>query len=108
MTDRHPGQPPRPGPEEIAPPAPAPGEVCSALEHRRADRAAQVVVTLGQMGTPDQHREALWLEVWGKSYPMCGPCWQATRQVARACRPGLVIGLLLRLAIPHPPPHPPS
>ena len=77
MTD--PGQPPPPRPEEIVLSAPSPGEVCSSLEHHRAGRPAQVIVTLGQMGTPDQHRQALWLECWGKSYPMCGPCWQATR-----------------------------
>ena len=43
------------------------------------------------MGTADRHREALWLEAWGKSYPMCGRCWDATRQVAQARRPGLII-----------------
>jgi len=52
---------------------------------------ACVVVTLGPMGTPDRHREALWMEGWGKPYPMCQPCWEATRQVAQAHRPGLVI-----------------
>ncbi len=86
-----PGQPPRPGPDEIVLSAPAAGEVCSSLQHRRAGRPAQVVVTLGQMGTADQHHEALWLEAWGKSYPVCGPCWDATRQVAQARRPNLVI-----------------
>jgi len=91
MTDPRPGQPLRPGPDEITLSAPAPGEVCSALEHRRAGRPAQVVVTLGQMGTPDQYRETLWLEAWGKPCPMCGSCWQATRQVAQARRPGLII-----------------
>ena len=48
-------------------------------------------MTLGQMGTPGQHREAVWIECWGKSYLMCGPCWDATRQVAQARRPNLVI-----------------
>jgi hypothetical protein len=43
------------------------------------------------MGTPGQYREAVWLECWGKSYPMCQPCWEATRQVAQAHRPALVI-----------------
>ena len=57
--------------------APGTADLCSSLEHRRAGRPAQVVVTLGQMGTPDQHRAALWLEAWGRSYPMCGPCWDA-------------------------------
>ncbi len=42
--------------------APGTADLCSSLEHRRAGRPAQVVVTLGQMGTPDQHRAALWLE----------------------------------------------
>jgi hypothetical protein len=80
-----------PGPDEIALAAPAPGELCSSLEHHRAGCPAQVVVTLGPMGTAGQHRQALWLETWGKPYPMCVPCWQATRQVAQAHRPGLVI-----------------
>jgi hypothetical protein len=89
MTD--PGQPPHPGPDEIALSAPATGEMCSSLEHHRAGRPAHVVVTLGQMGTADQYREALWPETWGKSYPMCGPCWEATRHAAQARRPSLVI-----------------
>jgi hypothetical protein len=46
---------------------------------------------MGQMGTADQHREAVWMESWGKSYPMCQPCWEATRQVAQAPRPALRI-----------------
>jgi hypothetical protein len=71
--------------------APAAGELCSSREHRRAGHPAQVLVTLGQMGTRDQHRAALWMEAWGRSYPMCQPCWQATHQVAQAHRPGLVI-----------------
>jgi hypothetical protein len=70
---------------------PATGQSCSSLEHRRAGRPAQVVVTLGPMGTPDQYREAVWMQAWGKSYPMCQPCWQATRQVTQARRPALVI-----------------
>jgi hypothetical protein len=86
-----PGKPPRPGPDEIVLSAPAAGELCSSLEHRRAGRPAQVVVTLGQMGTAGQHREAVWMECWGNSYPMCRPCWDAARQVAQARRPALVI-----------------
>jgi hypothetical protein len=91
MDDPGPGQPPRPGSDEIVLSAPATGDLCSSLEHRRASRPAQVVVTLGQMGTPDQHRAAVWMEAWGRSYPMCQSCWDATRQVAQARRPGLVI-----------------
>ena len=48
-------------------------------------------MTLGQMGTAEQHRQAVWMEAWGRSYPMCRPCWAATRQVAQARRPALVI-----------------
>src|SRR5258708_19016347 len=59
------GQSPQPGPDEINLSAPAPGELCGSLEHRRASVPAQVIVTLGQMGTPGQYREALWLECWG-------------------------------------------
>jgi hypothetical protein len=86
-----PGQQPRPGPDEIVVSAPAAGNLCSSLEHRRAGRPAHVVVTLGQMGTAEQHRQAVWMQCWGRSYPMCGPCWDATRQVAQARRPALVI-----------------
>jgi hypothetical protein len=82
---------PAPGPDEIVLSAPAAEELCSSLEHRRAGRQAQVVATLGPMGTADEYRAALWLEAWGKSYPMCAPCWEATRQVAQAHRPALVI-----------------
>jgi hypothetical protein len=90
MADAGPGQP-RPGPDQIILSAPGPGDLCSSLAHRRAGHPAEVVVTMGQMGTPGQHREALWREAWGSPYPMCGPCWQATRQVAQARRPSLVI-----------------
>jgi hypothetical protein len=85
------GQAPAPDRDEIILTGSTAGELCSSLEHRRAGHPAQVVVTLGQMGTAEQHREAMWMECWGRSYPMCGPCWEATRQVARARRPGLVI-----------------
>ena len=91
MADNAPGQPPQPGPDQIILSAPAGGELCSSLEHRRASAPAQVVVTLGQMGTPDEYRQALWMETWGRSYPTCPPCWEATRQVAASRRPGLVI-----------------
>jgi hypothetical protein len=48
-------------------------------------------VTLGQMGAPDRYRQSLWLEAWGEPYPMRGPCWDATCQVARVRRLALVI-----------------
>ena len=56
-------------------------------------------MALGQMGTPGQYREAVWMEAWGNACPMCGPCWEATRQVAQARRPALIIN-----GTTHPPP----
>ena len=50
-----------------------------------------MIVIIGQMGTSDRYGEAVWMEAWGKSYPTCQPCWQATCQVAQAHRPALVI-----------------
>jgi hypothetical protein len=94
MTSQRPpatGQPPALGQDEIILTAPTAGQLCSSREHHQAARPAQVVVTLGQMGTAGQHRQALWMETWGRSYPMCQPCWEATRHVAQARRPGLVI-----------------
>jgi hypothetical protein len=91
MAEPDPAQPPRPGPNEIILTPPAPRDLCSSLEHRRAGRPAQVVVTLGPMGAPGQYRQAVWMQSWGKSYPLCAPCWDATRQVAQARRPNLII-----------------
>ena len=48
-------------------------------------------MTLGQVGTPDQYRQAVWMQAWGRSYPLCGPCWEAIRQAAQARRPALII-----------------
>jgi hypothetical protein len=76
-----------PGLDEIALSASTDGELCSSRAHRRAGCPAQVIVTLGPMGTPGQHRQALWMETWGKPYPMCAPCWQATHQVAASAAP---------------------
>ena len=81
---------PRPGPDEIAVSAPADGGVCHSLEHARLGVLAEVVATFGQMGTR-WSRDALWEEAWGRFYPMCGECWDATRQVAQGARPGLTV-----------------
>ena len=80
---------PRPGPDEIALSVPAAGDLCHSLEHLRAARAATVRVTFWELGT--RHAGALWPECWHRGYPMCGPCWQATREAAAQRRPGLVI-----------------
>jgi hypothetical protein len=64
--------------------------VCHARGHARLGVLAEVVVTFGDLGTHWQP-DALWQDGWGQSYPMCSECWQATRQLAQARRPALVI-----------------
>ena len=80
---------PEPGPDEITLSAPATGDLCHSLEHLRAGRAAQVRVTFGELGT--LFTDGLWPECWHRSYPMCGPCWQATHCAAVRRRPALIV-----------------
>jgi hypothetical protein len=80
---------PEPGPDEITLSAPATGDLCHSLEHLRAGRAAQVRVTFGELGT--LFTDGLWPECWHRSYPMCGPCWQATCRAAGRRRPALIV-----------------
>ena len=86
MTD---DQPPAPGHDQIMVTA-AGHIVCHARGHARLGVLAEVVVTFGELGTRWQP-DALWQDSWGRSYAMCPECWATTRQVARACRPALVI-----------------
>jgi hypothetical protein len=79
----------RPGPDEITLSVPAARDTCHSLEHFRAGRPAQVRVTFGELGT--RFADDLWPECWHQSYPMCGPCWQATRRAAARRRPALVV-----------------
>jgi hypothetical protein len=83
-------QPPAPGHDQIIVAAAAEHTVCHARGHARLGVLAEVVVTFGDLGTRWQ-RDALWQDSWGHSYAMCPECWATTRQVAQACRPGLVI-----------------
>ena len=87
MTD---GQPPAPGRDEIIVTAPGGRQVCNSREHARLGVLAEVVVTFGALGTRWQPG-ALWQDCWGRSFPMCGECWDPTRQVAQIARPALVI-----------------
>jgi hypothetical protein len=80
----------RPGTDEIVLSAPDGRQVCHALGHARLGVLAEVVVTFGELGARWQ-RDALWEDCWGRSYAMCGECWDTTRQVAQHARPGLVI-----------------
>jgi hypothetical protein len=79
-----------PGHDEIVLTVPPDGCLCHSLEHTRAGRLAEAMVTYGQLGTR-WHRDALWQESWGRSYAMCAGCWESTRQVAERFRPGLVV-----------------
>jgi hypothetical protein len=77
---------PRPGPDEIALSAPA-RDLCHSLEHFRAGR---VRVTFVDLGT--RYADDLWPECWHHSYPMCGPCRQATHRAAARLRTALIVG----------------
>lgn len=87
MTD----SPPAAGHDEIIVTAPRERTVCHAREHARLGVLAEVVVTFGELGTAAWDKDAVWPGCWGRSYAMCGECWQAARQVAQARRPALVI-----------------
>jgi hypothetical protein len=83
-----------PGRDQIILTAPDGGTLCHSLGCRRAARAAQVIATFGILNDPGAgfyDRAALWREQWGRSCPMCGTCWEQTRQVAVRYRPGLVV-----------------
>lgn len=83
--------PPAPGHDQIILTAPAPRTVCYSREHARLGCLAEVTVTVGTLGAVAWDKDALWPDSWGRSYPMCGECFDLTRQVAQAHRPGLVI-----------------
>jgi hypothetical protein len=53
-----------------------------------------VIVTYGVLSDPGANchdRGALWRESWHKPVPMCGACWEHSRQVAARYRPRLVV-----------------
>lgn len=86
MTD----QPPAPGYDEITVTAPASRTLCHSREHARLGVQAAAVVTFGDLGNRWQPG-AVWQDCWGRSFAMCGECWDTTRHIAQARRPGLVI-----------------
>jgi hypothetical protein len=83
--------PPAPGHDQIALTAPPARAVCNSREHARLGVLADVVVTFGALGSAAWDKDAVWPDTWGHSYPMCGECWDTTRQVAQARRASLVI-----------------
>ncbi len=83
-------QPPAPGHDQITVTAPSSRTLCNTRQHARLGCLAEVIVTFGELGTKWQ-KDALWQDTRGHSYPMCGECWDTTRQIAHSARPGLVI-----------------
>ena len=83
-------QPPAPGHDEIIVAAPDGRQVCNSRGHARLGVLAEVVVTFGELGTRWQP-DAVFPDCWGRSFAMCGECWQACREVAQARRPALTI-----------------
>jgi hypothetical protein len=65
-------------------------QVCQSRGHARLGVLAEVVVTFGELGARWQP-DAVFQDCWGRSYAMCGECFQAAREVAQARRPALVI-----------------
>jgi len=61
------------------------GEPCHSLGCARRCVTAAVVVTFGAMPP------LLWEESSGKTYPMCAPCWDLTRDTAERLLPGIEI-----------------
>jgi hypothetical protein len=57
--------------------------------HRNQGRAAEFLITLGELGNPGQ--DFLWRECWGRTYPMCGACWDRTRRTAEKFRADLAV-----------------
>ena len=83
-----------PGRDEIVLGIPDGDTLCNSLGCARAGRAAQVIATFGIFNDPGagyHDRGALWRECWGQAYPLCGTCWEQTRQVAAKYRPHLVV-----------------
>ncbi|HEY5985742.1 MAG TPA: hypothetical protein VIV12_05060 [Streptosporangiaceae bacterium] len=84
--------------------APAAGALCDSLACQRQRKPAEVMVTYDRLGGNWWDKDALWPECWGRSYLNCAGCWDQTRQVAQARRPGLMV----RDCRPAAPPGPPA
>ena len=80
-----------PGHDQITLTVPQGRCLCNDRQHRNLGTLADVIVTFGQLGVPGTPRDAFWPECWGRSYPMCSPCWETTRQTAAKARPHLTI-----------------
>lgn len=81
---------PQPGPDEVIIAA-GDGRLCNSRSCANAAQLAEVVVTFGTFGS-HWDRDVVWPECWGRTYPMCAPCWERTRAVLQRARPALTIG----------------
>lgn len=93
-----------PGHDEITLTQPD-GQLCNSRACAQAGQAAAVVASFGVLADPGASRHSrgsLWPDLWGRSVPFCGACWEDTRQVAARYRPGLAVRdtTSARLAIP--------
>ena len=77
------------GSDEVITAAPD-GRLCNSLGCALAGTGADVVVTFGTFGS-HWDRNPTWPECWGRSYPMCTPCWERTRTILRGARPDLTV-----------------
>jgi hypothetical protein len=85
---------PFPGRDEITLTTPLARHLCNSREHSNTGRHAEVIVTYGTLadpGAPPYSRTNLWPESWGRSVPMCNPCWDEARRVILKYRPAAVI-----------------
>jgi len=83
-----------PGYDQVVLTAPDTGRLCNSRGCADAGKLAEVIVTYGVLNDPGASlyaRGALWRESWHKPLPMCGACWESSRQVAVKYRPGLVV-----------------
>lgn len=78
-----------PGPDEVITSAPD-GQLCNSRSCANARRAADVLVTFGTFGS-HWDRTPFWPECWGRTYPMCDPCWTRTWAVLQRSRPDLTV-----------------
>lgn len=82
-----------PGHDQVLLTAPD-GQLCNSRGCADAGKLAEVIVTYGVLNDPGASfyaREALWRESWHVPVPMCGGCWESSRQVAVKRRPGLAV-----------------
>jgi hypothetical protein len=84
------------------------GQLCNSRACAQAGQAAAVVASFGVLADPGASRSsrgALWPDLWGRSVPFCGACWEDTSQVAARYRTGLAVPdtTSVSLAIPRQP-----